>query len=156
MTQVRYSLQREMVHCHAWRWYCYRKHSLLLLYHGRKWSVRNSTYFAMVIITPSGTLKGPTSSLPMINQNMTLPPPCWHCSLIGTWWPSTTPSVWIIQGCSALIRKQDSLKINLHGFLSSLQMFLLVSIGEGRPNKFAGVQRHQNLQLPVCCFVVAF
>uniref|UniRef100_A0AAR2IPD9 FtsJ RNA 2'-O-methyltransferase 3 n=1 Tax=Pygocentrus nattereri TaxID=42514 RepID=A0AAR2IPD9_PYGNA len=39
--------------------------------------VRNSVYFAEVIFTISGTLKGPTSSLPMIPaQNMTLPPPC--------------------------------------------------------------------------------
>ncbi len=67
-----------------------RKAQFFFLYHGRKWSVRNSIYFAEVIFTPSGTLKGPTSSLPMIlAQNMTPPPPCWCRSLVGTWWPST-------------------------------------------------------------------
>ena len=34
------------------------------LYHGMKWSVRNTTCFAQVILTPSGTLKGPTNSMP--------------------------------------------------------------------------------------------
>ncbi len=67
-----------------------RKAQFFFLYHGRKWSVRNSIYFAEVIFTPSGTLKGPTSSLPMIPaQNMTPPPPCWRRSLVGRWWPST-------------------------------------------------------------------
>ena len=44
------------------------------LYHGRKWSVRNSTYFSEVIFTPSEILKGPTGCLPMTPaQKMT---PC--------------------------------------------------------------------------------
>ncbi len=62
----------------------------VLLFVPWKKVVRNSIYFAKVIFTPSGTLKGPTSSLPMIPaQNMTPPPPCWRRSLVGTWWPST-------------------------------------------------------------------
>ena len=63
--------------------------TVLLLYHGSKWAVRNSTYFAEVILTPRGTLKRLTKSLPMFpDQNITLPPPCWLRRLIGTWWPS--------------------------------------------------------------------
>lgn len=33
------------------------KAQFFFLHHGRKWSVRNSTYFSEVIFTPSGTLK---------------------------------------------------------------------------------------------------
>ncbi len=89
MTQ-RYSLQREMVHCHAWRWFCCGRHSSSFC--TMEESGQSETlYFAEVIFTPSGTLKGPTSSLPMIPaQNMTPPPPCWRRSLVGTWWPSTS------------------------------------------------------------------
>lgn len=57
------------------------------LYHGRKWSVRNSTYLVEVILTRSGTLTGPTISLPNIsNQIITPPPPYWRRSLAGTGW----------------------------------------------------------------------
>src|SRR4029434_6122165 len=110
-----------------------RKARFFFLYHGRKWSVRNSTYFAEVIFTPSGTLKGPTSSLPMIPaQNMTpatsllTSQPCWD--MVAIHQPSTTPSIWTIKGCTALIRKQNSLKVSLHVVLSPLQPFLLVSL----------------------------
>ena len=59
------------------------------IYHGRKWAVRNPIYFAEVILTPSGTLEGPTNSLPMIPaHNITPLPPCWCHSLVGTGWPS--------------------------------------------------------------------
>ncbi|KAL0177018.1 hypothetical protein M9458_025912, partial [Cirrhinus mrigala] len=35
--------------------------------------------------------------------------------------PSITPSIWTIQGCTALIGEQDCLKISLHVFLGPLQ-----------------------------------
>lgn len=66
------------------------KAQFFLLYHGKKCAVRNSTYFAEVILTPSDTFKGPTDTLPMIlAQNIPPPPHCWCCSLVGTWCPST-------------------------------------------------------------------
>lgn len=53
------------------------KARFFFLYHGSKWAVRNSTYFAEVIWTPWGTLKGLIKSLPMFPaQNITLPSPC--------------------------------------------------------------------------------
>ena len=88
MTQ-RYSLQHEVVHCHAWRWFCYRRHGSSFC--TMEESGQSETlYPSKVIFTPSGILKGPSSSLPMIPaQNMTLPPPSWRHSLVGTLWPST-------------------------------------------------------------------
>ena len=114
MTQ-RYSLQHEMVHCHA---FCYRRHGSSFCKTKRKWSVRNSTHFAEVISTPSGTLKGPTSFLPMIPILMLQP----YWDMVAIHQPSTTPSIWTIQDCL----KQDCLKISLHLFLGPLQSFLLV------------------------------
>lgn len=61
------------------------------LNHGRKCCLRNSTYIMEVIFTPSGILKGPTISLPMIPaQNITPPPPCWCRSLVCMGCPSTS------------------------------------------------------------------
>ncbi|CAI9551346.1 unnamed protein product, partial [Staurois parvus] len=52
--------------------------------------------------------------------------PCWNRVAIHQ--PSTTPSIWTIQGCMALISEQDCLKISLHVFFCPMQPFLLVSI----------------------------
>src|SRR4029434_3575233 len=52
--------------------------------------------------------------------------PCWD--MVAIYQPSTTPSIRTIKGCTALIRKQNSLKVSLHVVLSRLQPFLLVSL----------------------------
>src|SRR4029434_2026873 len=109
-----------------------QKARFFFLYHRRKWSVRNSTYFAEVIFTPSGTLKGPTSSLhdsgPKHDSATSLltSQPCWD--MVAIHQPSTTPSIRTIKGCTALIHKQNSLKVSLHVVLSPLNLFLLVSL----------------------------
>ncbi|CAJ0938378.1 unnamed protein product [Ranitomeya imitator] len=43
--------------------------------------------------------------------------PCWDMMAIHQ--PSTTPSIWTIQGCLTLISKQDCLKISLHNHLAN-------------------------------------
>ncbi len=53
--------------------------------------------------------------------------PCWD--MVAIHQPSTTPSIWTIQSCMALISKQDCLKISLHVCVGPLQSFLLVRIG---------------------------
>lgn len=81
------------------------KARFFFLYHGSKWAVRNSTYFAEVIWTPWGTLKGLIKSLPMFPaQNITLPSPCWLCSLVGTWLPSTNHPEFHPNGPSSVAR----------------------------------------------------
>ena len=51
---------------------------------------RRFRYVSVFIFTPSGTLSGPTSSLPIIPaQNMTLPPPCCRLTLDGLLQPFT-------------------------------------------------------------------
>ncbi|XP_059209441.1 uncharacterized protein LOC131988339 [Centropristis striata] len=70
----------------------------------------------------SVTLKGPTSSLPMIRPKTCLATslltsqPCWD--MVAAHQPSTTPSFWTIQGCTALISEQDSARTNFSPCLS--------------------------------------
>ncbi|CAI9542383.1 unnamed protein product [Staurois parvus] len=59
--------------------------------------------------------------------------PCWNRVAVHP--PSTTLSIWTIQGCTALISEQDCLIISLHVFFCPMQPFLLVSIGYWWPNR---------------------
>lgn len=62
------------------------------------------------------------------NQNTTPLPPCWH-RMVAVHQPSTTPSIWTVQGCTALVSEQNCFEVSLHIFLGTLEPFLLVSIG---------------------------
>lgn len=102
-----------------------------------------------VIFTPSGTLKGSTSSLslPLIPaQNMTPPPPCWHRSLVGTWWPFTNHPPLHPSGPSRVAR---------HSSVNKTVLWINAT-GGSDTLMFVGLQRHQQLQISVCCFVMTF
>ena len=63
----------------------------LLQYQGIKLSWRKFQYVSAFIFTPSVTLSGPTSTLPIIPaQNMTPPPPCCRLTLDGLLQPFTS------------------------------------------------------------------
>ena len=91
----------------------------LLRYQSIKLSWRKFLYVSVFIFTPSGTLNGPTSSLPIIQaQNMTPPPP--YCMSSHSWcfaaaiYKSTSaPAIWSIECCSAFICRKNSLEVCL-------------------------------------------
>ena len=107
-----------------------RKARFFFLYHGRKWSVnilcrghfhtfRDPKGAYQLSSNDSGPKQDSSTSL-LTSQ------PCWD--MVAIHQPSTTPSIWTIQGCTTLISKQDCLKTCLHVCQSPLQPFLLVSI----------------------------
>ena len=89
----------------------------LLRYQGIKLSWRKFRYVSAFIFKPSGTLNGPTSSLPIIPaQNMT-PPPCCRRTLDSLLQPFTSQPLHQpsgqIEDCSALIYGKNGLEVCL-------------------------------------------
>lgn len=76
-------------------------------------------------------LRGPWTDWPalpvFLAQNMTRPSLWFRWDMVIIHQPSTTLSIWTVQGYTALIREQVCLKMSLHAFLGALQLFLLVS-----------------------------
>ena len=101
--EVRAEFQYFYVHNSQWgirssvRWYMVMEMTLLwkaqffFLDHGRKWSVRNSTFFAEVTFTPSGTLKELPALSPWFwSKTWLLHLLADVTALLGQWWPSTS------------------------------------------------------------------
>ncbi len=108
----------------------------VLLFVPWKKVVRNSIYFCQghfhTFRDPKGAYQlSPHDSGPKHDSSTSLltSQPCWD--MVAIHQPSTTPSIWTIQSCTALISKQVCLKISLHVCVGPLQPFLLVRIGRG-------------------------
>lgn len=86
----KYSLQNQTLYCHAWRWFCYGNHGspfctvdkgvsekLHILYRGHFHTFKDRVLGADKL--------SPLGSCPKHD----FAPPCWLCSLVGSWRPST-------------------------------------------------------------------